>query len=124
MEPVSARFEKFEPVHRVSGKIFFETGLQTGLSEPGHSPIYIIKLIFKNQNTSSFAASPLRLFYDYIRREICYLMNEIKVVLFKILSTTMEGMPVYFYTKLSRHGLHTIGHGSTHPRIGVGSIIR
>ena len=38
MEPVSARFEKFEPVHRVSGKIFFETGLQTGLSEPGHSP--------------------------------------------------------------------------------------
>ena len=40
MEPVSARFEKFEPVHRVSGKIFFETGLQTGLSEPGHSPNY------------------------------------------------------------------------------------
>ena len=32
------RFEKFEPVHRVSGKNFFETGLQTGLSEPGHSP--------------------------------------------------------------------------------------
>jgi hypothetical protein len=41
MEPVSARFEKFEPVHRVSGKIFFETGLQTGLSEPGHSPTYV-----------------------------------------------------------------------------------
>jgi hypothetical protein len=39
MEPVSARFEKFEPVHRVSGKIFFETGLQTGLSEQGHSPM-------------------------------------------------------------------------------------
>jgi hypothetical protein len=39
MESVSARFEKFEPVHRVSGKIFFETGLQTGLSGPGHSPI-------------------------------------------------------------------------------------
>ena len=38
MEPVSARFKKFEPVHRVSGKIFFETGLQTGLSEQGHSP--------------------------------------------------------------------------------------
>ena len=38
MESVSARFEKFEPVHRVSGKNFFETGLQTGLSEPGHSP--------------------------------------------------------------------------------------
>ena len=37
MEPVSARFEKFEPVHRVSGKIFYETGLQTGLSDPGHS---------------------------------------------------------------------------------------
>ena len=32
------RFEKFEPVHRVSGKIFFKTGLQTGLNEPGHSP--------------------------------------------------------------------------------------
>jgi hypothetical protein len=30
MESVSARFEKFEPVHRVSDKFFFETGLQTG----------------------------------------------------------------------------------------------